>query len=181
MCHFSKLAGYHDRRMFFELARNSKWKTGDHRGKKKRLAVCALPCRSIGLSHENALAPHSDWVLFWASLINWAGLHDIIFGASGIVVLVFLICVAVFLFSFFLPSRYGNGGMGCFRRICKKKNKYPAICTNYDDLQESGNTHPPNLEGGWSLGAAGHDFQGNFWGGEAGGGEHTTGARQILE
>lgn len=121
MCHFSKLAGYHDRRMFFELARNSKWKTGDHRGKKKRLAVCALPCRSIGLSHENALAPHSDWVLFWASLINWAGLHDIIFGASGIMVLVFLICVAVFYFLFSFPHGMGTGEWAAFGAFAKKQ------------------------------------------------------------
>jgi hypothetical protein len=30
------------------------------------------------------------------------------------------------------------------------ENKYPAICSNYDDLQDSGNTHSTQ---------PGHDFQ----------------------
>lgn len=123
-------------------------KQGIIEGKNKRLTVSALPCRSIGLSHENALAPHSDWVsvVIALGLTNQGGLHDILWACS-ITVLV-LMCVAVFFVSF--SSCYGNEGMVVFGAFATKKiKKYPAICTNYDDLQESGNTGtPPHEERG---------------------------------
>lgn len=56
----------------------------------------------------------------------------------------------------------------------QEKNKYPAICSNYDDLQESGNTQAhPHVDGG-ALTGTGHDFQGFFffllsWGRQGGG------------
>lgn len=98
------------------------------------------------MSHENALAPHSDWVsvVIALGLTNQGGLHDILWACS-ITVLV-LMCVAVFFCFFFLML--WERGDGCFRRFATKK-KYPAICTNYDDLQESGNTGtPPHEERG---------------------------------
>lgn len=121
--------------------------------------------RSIGLSHENALAPHSDWVSFWASLINWAGLHDIFWGRQrhyG------LGC----LFFFFLSSSYEWERVNGLLSALLLKNKYPAICSNYDDLQESGNTHPPIWEGGQGM------ISKAIWGGGGGG---TIRARQIPE
>lgn len=120
--------------------------------------------------HENALAPQTQigflWLLCWASLvINWGGCTTF----PSQLAFVFLVRCGYFFLSFFLFFSHprANGAMVVFGAF---KNKYPAICSNYDDLQESGNTQythtTPKCGGGFLIGArAGHDFQGLGGGG----------------
>lgn len=170
MCYFSKLTGYHDRRMFFELARNSKWKTGDHREKKRDSPFPRSRCKEYRTVTRKRIGAslRLGFVLGFLDQSGRVARH--FFLGPAALWYWFLICVACLIFFFSLWER-GNGLLSALLL----KNKYPAICSDYDDLQESGNTHSPIGEGGGPWG--GGMITKAIWGG----GGDTTGARQILE